>query len=96
MNLINNKPKPVISPRLIALQIIEEVLEKNIPLKIAINNNEILKKIGKDKALIQEMLYGTLRRYIQLEYILNQLIEKRIKKKDRLLKYLIIIGLYLY
>ena len=37
INLINNKPKPVISPRLIALQIIEEVLEKNIPLKIAIN-----------------------------------------------------------
>ena len=94
INLINNKPKPVISPRLIALQIIEEVLEKNISLKIAINNNEILKKIGKDKALIQEMLYGTLRWYIQLEYILNQLIEKRIKKKDRLLKYLIIIGLY--
>ena len=92
--MINNKPKPVISPRLIALQIIEEVLEKNIPLKIAINNNEILKKTGKDKALIQEMLYGTLRWYIQLEYILNQLIEKRIKKKDRLLKYLIIIGLY--
>ena len=36
INLINNKPKPVISPRLIALQIIEEVLEKNISLTIAI------------------------------------------------------------
>ena len=82
------------SSRLIAIQIIEEVLEKKIPLKSAINNNKLFLKIKKDRGLIKEILYGTFRWYIQLEYIQNQLIDKPIKKKDSLLKYLIIIGLY--
>ena len=82
------------SPRLITIHIIEEVLEKNLPLKIVINKNESIKKIGKDSSLIKEMLFGTFRWYIQLEYILDQLVEKPLKKKDRLLKHLIIIGLY--
>ena len=81
------------SSRVITIQIMREVLEKKIPLKIAINNKLITYK-GKEVGLIKETLYGTLRWYIKLEYILNQIIEKPIKKKDSLLKYLIIIGLY--
>ena len=53
-----------------------------------------MKNIGRDRSLIKETLYGTFRWYIQLEYILDQLVEKPLKKKDRLLKYLIITGLY--
>jgi len=82
------------SSRLIASQIIEQIVEKNITLSKALQNNESFKNAGKDKALIQEMSYGTFRWYIQLEYILNQLLEKGIKKKDSRLKYLIMIGLY--
>ena len=78
------------SSRVITIQIMREVLEKKIPLKIAINNKLITYK-GKEVGLIKETLYGTLRWYIKLEYILNQIIEKPIKKKDSVLKYLIII-----
>ena len=82
------------STRIITIKIIEEVFEKKLPLKIIIDKNKSIKKVGRDKALIKETLFGTLRWYIQLEYILNQLVEKPLKRKDRVLKNLIIIGLY--
>ena len=82
------------SSRIIAIEIIKEVIEKNLPLKIVLDNNEAIKKVGKDESLIKEITFGTLRWYTQLEYILSQLVEKPIKNKDRTLKYLIIIGLY--
>ncbi|GJM05090.1 MAG: ribosomal RNA small subunit methyltransferase B [marine bacterium B5-7] len=82
------------SSRLIATQIIEQVIESKFTLTYALRNNESFKQAGNDKALIQEICYGTFRWYIQLEHILNLLLEKRIKKKDSRLKYLIIVGLY--
>ena len=82
------------SARLITINIIEEVFEKKIPLKIVIARNKQIKKLGRDSSLIKEILFGTFRWYIQLEYTLDQLVEKPLKKKDRLLKHLIIIGLY--
>tara|TARA_R110002095_G_C4247305_1_gene239640 strand:+ start:556 stop:1854 length:1299 start_codon:yes stop_codon:yes gene_type:complete len=82
------------SSRLIAIQIIEQVIESKSTLTYALRNNESFKHAGKNKALIQEICYGTFRWYIQLEYILHLLLEKRIKKKDSRLKYLIIVGLY--
>lgn len=80
--------------RLIATQIIKQIIEEGTTLSNILRNNKPFLQAGNDKALIQEMCYGSLRWYIQLEHILNQLLEKRIKKKDSLLKYLIIIGLY--
>ncbi len=82
------------SSRLIATQIIQQVIESKFTLTYALRNNESFKQAGDDKALIQEICYGSFRWYIQLEYILNQLLEKRIKKKDSRLKYLMIVGLY--
>ncbi len=82
------------SSRLIANQIIDQIIEEKITLSKALHNNKSFNHAGKDKALIQEISYGTFRWYIQLEHILNQLLEKRIKKKDSRLKHLIIIGLY--
>ncbi len=69
-------------------------MKKKIPLKIVIARNKQIKKLGRDSSLIKEILFGTFRWYIQLEYTLDQLVEKPLKKKDRLLKHLIIIGLY--
>ncbi|MGB1801193.1 MAG: 16S rRNA (cytosine(967)-C(5))-methyltransferase RsmB [Gammaproteobacteria bacterium] len=82
------------SARLIASKIIEQSVENKMTLSLALNNNDSFKNAGKEKALIQEMSYGTFRWYIQLEHILNQLLDKKIKKKDNRLKYLILIGLY--
>jgi len=82
------------SARLIATQIIKQIIEEKTTLSNTLCNNKLFIQAGNDKALIQEISYGTFRWYIQLEHILNQLLEKRIKKKDSLLKYLIITGLY--
>jgi 16S rRNA (cytosine967-C5)-methyltransferase len=82
------------SSRLIATQIISQVFENKFTLTYALRDNKSFKQAGNDKALIQEICYGTFRWYIQLEYILNHLLKKRIKKKDSQLKYLIVIGLY--
>ncbi|MBL1141759.1 MAG: 16S rRNA (cytosine(967)-C(5))-methyltransferase RsmB [Proteobacteria bacterium] len=82
------------SSRLIASQIIQQSVEEKLTLSIVLNNNDSFKNAGKERALIQEISYGTFRWYIQLEHILDQLLEKRIKKKDSSLKYLIMIGLY--
>jgi len=82
------------SARLITTQIIDQIIEEKITLSKALNNNASFKQAGKEKALIQEISYGTCRWYIQLEHILNELLEKRIKKKDSRLKYLMMIGLY--
>ena len=70
------------SSRIIAIEIIKEVIEKNLPLKIVLDNNEAIKKVGKDESLIKEITFGTLRWYTQLEYILSQLVEKPIKNKE--------------
>ncbi len=69
-------------------------MEEKATLTNVLRNNESFQQAGNEKALIQEISYGTCRWYIQLEYMLNQLLEKRIKKKDSRLKYLLIIGLY--
>jgi 16S rRNA (cytosine967-C5)-methyltransferase len=82
------------SSRLIATRIIEQIIEEKITLTHALRNNDSFKQAGNDKALIQEICYGTFRWYIQLEHVLNQLLEKRIKKKDNRLKYLMLVGLY--
>ncbi len=82
------------SSRLIANQIIDQIIEEKITLSKALHNNESFNLAQKDKALIQEISYGTFRWYIQLEHILNQLLEKRLKKKDSRLKHLMMIGLY--
>jgi 16S rRNA (cytosine967-C5)-methyltransferase len=82
------------SSRLITTQIIEQIIEEKMTLSKALNNSESFESAGKEKALIQEMSYGTCRWYMQLEYILNQLLDKSIKKKDSRLKYLIMTGLY--
>lgn len=82
------------SSRLIATQIIEQIIEEKTTLTSALHNNIAFQQAGNDKALIQEMSYGSFRWYIQLEYLLSQLLEKKIKKKDNRLKYLLIVGLY--
>ncbi len=49
---------------------------------------------AKDKALLQEICYGTLRWLNRLEFIADQLLERQLKGKHRSLHYLILAGLY--
>ena len=58
------------SPRLIATFIIKRVVEEKITLSVVLSDNTSFIQAGNDKALIQEFCYGTLRWYIQLEYLM--------------------------
>ena len=82
------------SARSITVQLLQQVIEQKKNLSNLFNNEHILKQAGNEKALVQEMSYGSMRWYIQLVAILDQLIDKPIKPKDSELKYLLIIGLY--
>ncbi|MCG8380092.1 MAG: 16S rRNA (cytosine(967)-C(5))-methyltransferase RsmB [Proteobacteria bacterium] len=82
------------SSRLISTKIIKRVVEDKMTLSILFNDSDLINHSTKEKALIQEMSYGTLRWYYSLDAILEQLLDKPIKKKDQVIKYLLLIGLY--
>jgi len=49
---------------------------------------------AQDRALVQELCYGVLRWWLRLQWIVQRLLEKPLKKKDQDLQCLIMIGLY--
>ena len=52
------------------------------------------KKNNAQKGLLQELCYGTLRHYERLVYILDQLLQKPLKKGDGDIEILLLLGLY--
>lgn len=79
--------------RSIAAKAISQVLDHGLSLSVIIP--ELQKNISeKDRALLQELCFGTLRTLPQLEWIIQQLMDKPLKGKQRILHYLIMIGLY--
>jgi 16S rRNA (cytosine967-C5)-methyltransferase len=47
-----------------------------------------------DRALLQQLCYGTLRSYHRLQGILRQLLQKKLKRKDNDINALLLLGLY--
>ena len=47
-----------------------------------------------DRAFIQELVYGLCRWYGELDYIVGTLMDKPIRKKDRVLHFLLLVGIY--
>lgn len=82
------------SARLIASRVIQKVVEDQQPLTAALLDDQGFANAGQEKAWIQEVCYGTLRWYIQLEYLLDMLLDKPVKQKDSIIKYLLLGGLY--
>ena len=82
------------SARLIASRIIKTVVEDKQQLGHALEQDKDFCHSGQDKAWIQEVCYGTLRWYLQLEHLLSLLLDKPIRKKDSILKFLLIGALY--
>ncbi|MCD6045313.1 MAG: rsmB [Gammaproteobacteria bacterium] len=56
--------------------------------------NHALKKNSAQKGLLQELCYGTLRHYERLVYILDQLLQKPLKKGDGDIEIILLLGLY--
>ncbi|BBG60403.1 16S rRNA (cytosine(967)-C(5))-methyltransferase RsmB [Providencia rustigianii] len=79
--------------RSIAATAIGQVLDKGQSLSTVLP--ELQRNINeKDKALLQEMCFGVLRYLPKLEWFISQLMEKPLTGKQRILHYLIMVGIY--
>ena len=79
--------------RATAANVIYQVVEQGQSLSAALPTAQ-QQVAAKDRALLQEICYGTLRWLNRLEFIADQLIDRQLKGKHRPLHYLILAGLY--
>jgi len=75
--------------RLAAVKILQRVIEQGKNLPDAINKIE-----SENPALSQAMSYGVIRHYQQLDFYLQQLVNKPLRNKDNDIHLLIMLGLY--
>ena len=79
--------------RAIAAQCIAQVLDQGLSLSVILPEKQ--QKINdKDKALLQELCFGVLRVLPLLNWYLQQLMAKELTGKQRVLHYLLLVGLY--
>jgi 16S rRNA (cytosine967-C5)-methyltransferase len=81
-----------LDPRALCVQVLREVVGQRRYLDRALD--EALAQHRPDAALVQEMAYGTLRWYHQLDAIAAQLLDKPLKPKDDDLRLSLLLGLY--
>lgn len=80
--------------RLIAANVIKSVIADNRSLDNALENVIPPTLSSQDKAFVQAMSYGVLRWYEKLNFILNKLLKKPFRNKDKDLQALALLGLY--
>lgn len=80
--------------RAAASKIISRVLFKGQSLSLILPEGMISIHEPRERALVQELCYGVLRRYYGLDFILSQLLEKPLKVKDGDITALLLLGLY--
>lgn len=79
--------------RSLSAQLIERVVDKGESLSTVLPTAQ--KKLSdKDSALVQEICFGVMRTLPQLEALIGKLMERPLKGKQRVLHYLIMVGLY--
>jgi 16S rRNA (cytosine967-C5)-methyltransferase len=81
-----------LGPRALCVQVLCEVVERRRYLDAVLEQN--LERAGTQAPLVQEMAYGTLRWYYQLDAIADQLLDKPLKSKDEDLHLSLLLGLY--
>lgn len=88
--------KKKINPRAVAAQVIEQVLAKSRYLDTALTEAQARLPRGQahEAALIQEMAYGTLRWFHQLDATARQFLARPLKPKDQDIHALLLLGLY--
>lgn len=80
--------------RAIAARILDMVLRENIHLDSAYSELIPAAIESREQAFIKELCYGVLRWYYRLEFFLNRLLDKPIRRKDTDIRALILCGLY--
>jgi 16S rRNA (cytosine967-C5)-methyltransferase len=83
-----------LSERATAAKIISRLLTQNQTLTELIPEYMDQFTDSRDRALVQELCYGVMRWFHQLEYILDRLLDKKLKPKDTDIKVLGMAGIY--
>jgi len=89
----SNKNNKKLGPRGLAAMVLEEVHNKGKSLSSALPQQSRL-IADSEQPLLAELCYGSLRWFIRLQAILDLLLEKPLRAKDKVIFYLLIIGLY--
>ena len=79
--------------RSLSAQIIERVIEKGESLSSLLPGAQH-KLSAKDSALVQELCFGVIRTLPQLEAIIGKLMERPLTGKQRVLHFLMMVGIY--
>ncbi len=87
------KRKALYTPRTIATDLVTQVCRDHRSLS-SILTTTLERLEPQQRALAQELSFGTLRWYHQLDFLLSRLIKKPIKAKDTDIKSLLLVGLY--
>ena len=82
----------VINPRFIATQVLYRVVYQHESLTDVLSDNRV--QHSEDKALIQDICFGSLRYFEPISAILGQLLVKPLKQKDKDIECLLRVGLY--
>ena len=86
--------RPVGNPRLLAARLVDGVLHRGESLSVALTNQFVYLDDPRQRALAQELAFGTLRWFYRLDRVLRQLVTRPLKTKDRDLYALLLVGLY--
>ena len=82
------------NPRLVALRVLVQIIGDGKSLnQCSLQINEQIEEV-KDRSLAREIIFGVLRYYFQLSFILNHLLEKPLKAKDVDINCLMLMGIY--
>jgi 16S rRNA (cytosine967-C5)-methyltransferase len=87
-------PKPVNNPRLVAARLVHGVVQKGVSLSNLLAAELAVLDDPRQRALAQELAFGTLRWYQRLDAVLGKLLAKPLKHKDSDLHALLLVGLY--
>jgi len=87
-------PATAINPRLLAARLVHGVIARGESLSSLLAAQLNVIDDARQRALAQELAFGTLRWYHRLQAVLGQLLSKPLKGKDADLRALLLVGLY--
>ena len=87
------RKRPSPSVQLVAAQVLRDVVDRARSLDRTLDAEAV--RLSPDlRPILKEIAYGACRKYYYLDGILSQLLTKPIRKKDRMVHFLIVAGLY--
>ena len=92
--MASKAPVAELSPRLAAVQALTQVLRQGRNLSDALEGPLSSITDARDRALVQAMVYGVMRWYWRLDWLLSQLMKTPLKSRDTDIRLSLMLGLY--